>query len=193
MNINLIAYISVIIQLIGVSFYIRGMIKGTTKPNRVSWAVWALAPLIGVWLQWKAGAGLSLLPVFMSGFNPLLVLIASFIIKQGYWKITKFDVVCGMTAVFALVLWLITKSLGLSILFAILSDFLASLPTLKKVWFYPETETSTAYTGGLIANILGLFMITEWSFSIYSFGIYMVAINLVIVVLIYRKRIFKSI
>lgn len=187
--INIIAYTSVLIQLIGVSFYIRDMFRGTTKPNRISWIIWALGPIIGAWLQWQAGAGLSVLPVFMAGFNPILVVIASFIIKEGYWKITKLDIMCGIIAIFALLLWIVTQSFVISILFAIVSDFLASVPTLIKSWKFPETETSSAYIGGIIANILGLFIIKNWIFSIYSFGLYLVAINLVIVFSIYRKKI----
>ena len=187
---NIIAYIAVFIQLIGVSFYIKDMYRGTTKPNRVSWFIWALAPLIGSYLQWKAGAGLSILPVFMAGFNPVLVLIVSYIIKNGFWKITKFDVVCGVFAIFSLVLWIVTKNLYISILFAILSDFLASLPTLVKTWEYPETETAFAYAGGIVANILGLLIIKNWTFPIYSLGIYLIVINLTIILFAYRRKIF---
>ena len=189
---EIIAYISVLVQIIGVSFYIRDMFRGRTKPNLVTWFVWALAPLIGSYLQWKAGAGLSILPVFMAGFNPLLVIIVAFIIKEGYWKIKKLDVVCGILAILALILWIITNNIFISILFAILSDGLASLPTLIKSWNFPETETSTAYAGGIIANILGLLIIKNWTFPIYSMGVYFVLMNIAIVFCIYRKRIFRK-
>ena len=183
-----IAFIAVLIQFVGVFFYIREMVRGKTKPNRVTWLIWALAPLIGTWLAWKAGAGLSILPVFMAGFNPVLVLIASFVVKNGYWHITKFDVYCGILAFAALIMWVITKSFSLSILFAILSDGLAAFPTLLKSWKYPETESASTYIGGIIANILGLFLIREWSFPIYSLGIYFILINLVLVFSIYRNK-----
>jgi hypothetical protein len=186
-----VGYITVLIQLIGISFYIRDMFRGTTRPNLVSWFIWALAPLIGSYLQWEAGAGLSILPVFMAGFNPVLVIVVSFIIKKGYWKITKFDIYCGILAMFALVLWIITKNLFISVLFAILSDALASLPTIMKAWHSPETETGAAYTGGIIANILGLLIIKNWTFPVYSLGVYFILLNIVIVLLIYRKRIFN--
>lgn len=189
---ELIGYIAVIIQLIGISFYIRDMFRGTTKPNLVTWFVWALAPLIGSWLEWQAGARFSILPVFMAGFNPILVIIIALVIKKGYWKITKFDVVCGVLAIAALILWFLTKNLSISVLFAILSDALASVPTLFKSWTNPETETSTAYLGGIIANILGLLIIKKWSFPTYSLGIYFILMNALIVFCIYRKKFFET-
>ena len=185
---ELIVLIAVIIQLTGVSFYIKDMFRGTTKPNLVTWFVWALAPMIGSWLAWKAGARLSILPVFMAGFNPVLVIIVAILIKRGYWKITKLDIVCGILAVFALVLWVITRNLSISVLFAILSDALAAVPTLIKSWKFPETETYTAYLGGIIANILGLLIIKNWIFPIYSLGIYFILMNTLIISFICRKK-----
>ena len=70
-----IGYITILIQLVGAFFYIRQMVRGTTRPNLVSWTIWSLAPLIGAWLDWKAGGGFSVLPVFMAGFNSILVVI----------------------------------------------------------------------------------------------------------------------
>lgn len=184
-----IAFLSVLIQLIGVFFYIRGMIQGTTKPDIVSWFIWALGPLIGAWLAWQAGAGLSILPVFMAGFNPVLVVITSLIIKNGYWKITKLDIVCGSVAMVSLISWLITKNFLISVFFAILTDVIASIPTIVKAWSFPETEKYTAYLGGLIANILGLLIITKWTFPIYSLGVYLILVNILILFCIYRKKI----
>ena len=168
------------------------MLRGKTKPNLVTWFIWALAPMIGSWLQWQAGARLSILPVFMAGFNPVLVIIIALWIKTGYWKIKIFDIVCGVSAVFALVLWVITRNLSISVLFAILSDALASVPTLIKSWKFPETETYTAYLGGIIANLLGLLIIKNWIFSIYSLGIYFVLMNTTIIFFIFRKTMFKE-
>ncbi|MEK7106466.1 MAG: hypothetical protein AAB895_03890 [Patescibacteria group bacterium] len=178
-----------LIQLTGVFFYIRGMIFGTTKPNRVTWVIWALAPLIASWLAWKAGAGLSIIPVFMAGFNPVLVLVASFLIKNGYWKITKLDIVCGILAVFSLFIWVITYSFSVAILFAILSDALAAVPTIIKSWKYPETETASAYLGGIFANILGLIIVTNWTFPIYISGVYFILLNSILIFAINRKKI----
>lgn len=191
MLLNLIPYIAVFIQLFGVYFYIRDMVRGKTKPNRISWSIWALAPLIGCYFAWRAGAGWSLLPAFMAGFNPVLVLIASFVIHKGYSKVLKLDIICGGLAILALILWLVTRNFSISILFAIASDALAAVPTLKKSWNFPETETYTAYLGGIIANILGLFLIKEWTFPIYSLNIYFILINLMLVFSIYKNKFYE--
>ena len=188
-----IIFITVLFNLAGSFFYIKDIFYGQTKPNLVSWFLWMLAPFIGVFFQVKAGAGLSVIPVFMAGFIPLLVIIVSLWHKNAYWKITQLDIICGLFALVALVLYVFTHNLGISILFAILSDALAGIPTIIKSWKFPETETAAVYAVSIFNNILALFIIKSWIFSVYSFNIYLILINVVIVFSIYRKKIFNKI
>jgi len=188
-----IIFVGVLINIIAIVWYVRNIFFSGTKPNLVSWFIWALAPLVGVFLQLKAGAGLSVLPVFMAGLGPLIIFIFCLFKKERYWKITKFDLFCGFFAILALVFYILTNNLGVSILFAILSDGLACVPTILKSWKFPETETSLVYFSGLISNILALLIIKNWIFSIYSFSVYLILANLIILFSIYQKRIFRKI
>lgn len=187
-----IIYVGFVIYAIAIIWYIRNIFYSGTKPNLVSWFIWALAPLVAVFLQLKAGAGLSVLPVFMAGFGPLIIFIFCLFKKERYWKITKFDLFCGLFAILALIIYILTNNLGISILFAILSDGLACVPTILKSWKFPETETGVVYFSGLIGNTLALLIIKNWIFSIYSFSVYLILANLIILFSIYGKRIFKS-
>ncbi len=186
-----IIYIGVLINLIAIFWYIKTILYGKTRPNLISWTLWALAPLIATFLQTKAGAGLSFLAPFMAGFGPLIVILFASIKKRGFWRITKFDIVCGLFSLLALTFYIITNKLAISIFFAILSDALATIPTIRKSWNFPDTESALAYAGGIINYILSLLIITNWIFSIYSFNVYLIIINLIIIFSIYRKKIFK--
>ena len=84
-------FVGAAVQLIGISDYIKETVKGNTKPNRVTWLLWAVAPLIATVAALTEGVRLSVLPVFMIGLGPLLVFIFSFVNKQSYWKLEKFD------------------------------------------------------------------------------------------------------
>lgn len=181
-------YLTIIPSLVGYLLYLKDIFHGQTKPNLVTWILWMLAPFIGVFFQIKAGAGLSTLPIFIAGFGPLVVIIVSLWNKNAYWKINFFDVVCGVFSFIALVLYIFTHNLGISILFAILSDGLASVPTIIKSWKFPETETAAVYLVGIFNNVLGLLIIKNWSFAIYSFGVYLILINLMLVFIIYRNK-----
>ena len=186
-----IIYITILISLFGYIFYFKDIFYGTTRPNLVSWFLWMLAPFIGVFFQLQSGAGLSVIPVFMAGFGPLIVIIVSLFRRNSIWKITSFDLVCGALAFMALVLYMFTHNLGVSILFAILSDGLAFIPTYLKGWKFPETETSTIYSTSIFNNILALLIIKSWIFTIYSFSVYLVVSNIIMIFILYRKNIFK--
>ncbi|MFA5791544.1 MAG: hypothetical protein WC884_00720 [Candidatus Paceibacterota bacterium] len=188
-----IIYITVLTSIIGYFFYLKDIFYGQVRPNLVSWFLWMLGPFLGVFFQLKAGAGLSVLPVFLAGFGPLIVIVVSLFRKSSIWKITSLDIFCGILALMALVFYILTHNLGISILFAILSDGLAAVPTIVKSWKFPETETSAVYLPGILNNILALFIIKNWIFSIYSFNIYFILVNLIIVFCIYRKKVFKEV
>lgn len=184
-----IIYLSLVITFFGSFFYIKDILQGRTKPNLVSWFFWSLAPIIGSYLQFKAGAGLSILPVFLAGFVPLVIFFIALLTKNSHWTITKFDILCGIFSFLALMLWISTHRADISILFAILSDGLAAVPTLIKSWKFPETETAIGYSPGILNNILGLLVIKNWNFSIASFGIYFILMNSTLILFIKRKKI----
>ena len=181
-------WLIVVFTVIGYYFYFKDFFYGKTRPNLVTWFIWMLAPFIGFFLQLKAGATWSTLPVFIAGFGPLLVLIVSLIKKNGYWKITTFDLFCGFISLVALLIYVLTHNSAISIIFAILSDLLAGIPTFVKSWKFPETETGILYFSGVVINVIGLLIIKNWDFTIYSFSIYIIVMNLLLMCVIYRKR-----
>jgi hypothetical protein len=178
-------------QLIGIAIYIREMLRGKTKPNRVSWLLWFIAPMIGAVAALYEGVRWPVLPVFMSGFGPFLVLVFSFFSPQAYWKLKTFDYVCGFFSLLALVLWGITKEPATAILFAIISDGVAAVPTIIKSWRYPETETPLTYSVGVLSAFFGLLAVNKWVFSAYAFPIYFIIINLTLTFSGYHKKLVK--
>jgi hypothetical protein len=184
-----IIFFAISLNLLGQVLYIKSIIKGHAKPNMVSWGMWMLAPFVAVFFQLKAGAGLSVLPIFMAGFGPLIIITAALITKNALWKVNSFDLFCGSFSLIALLLYVLTHNLDISILFAILSDALAFIPTFIKSWKYPESESVTGYSFCIISNIIGLLIIKDWSFAIYSFGVYLVIFNITETIILYRKKI----
>jgi hypothetical protein len=157
---------------IGVFIYIRATIRGVVKPNRITWLIWSIAPLIATAASVSIGARWSVLPVFMSGFGPLLVFLASFANPESYWKLKNFDYACGVCSILALALWAVTGEPLVAVILAIASDGLAALPTVIKAWKHPETESAKAYAAGLFSALtcftaLKTFSITEVAFPIY--------------------------
>lgn len=183
-----IVYLGLLISFTGLFFYLKSIIYGNTRPNLVSNFIWTLAPFLGTFFQIKAGAGLSALVIFMAGFGPFIVMIVSLLKKNAYWKLNNFDLTCGLFSLVALLIYIFTHNLGVSILFAIASDALAYIPTIRKVWIFPESETWFIYVSGIISNILALLTIKDWIFTLYAFSISIIIFNSVVVFGILRNR-----
>src|SRR5258705_13291527 len=115
-------YVGLAFQSWGGLSYLIDTVKGKVQPNRVTWLLWAIAPLIAFSAMIKQGVGIESLSTFIIGFVPLLIFIASFFNKKAVWHITKFDLICGTLSVLGLVLWLITKVGNVAILFSIIAD-----------------------------------------------------------------------
>jgi len=49
-------FVGMIIPLIGTGVYIKDMLKGKAKPNKVTWLMWGIAPLIAAFAALTAGA-----------------------------------------------------------------------------------------------------------------------------------------
>ena len=178
---------SIIQFMFGSVVYIRNTLLGRSKPNRVTFLIWAAGGLIGAAAGVAAGGGWALLPAFAAGFGPLLIFLASFRNPNAYWKLGRLDYVCGAFAVCALVLWAITNEPAIAVLFAILADGLAAVPTLLKAWRHPETETGTPYVLALLAAVLGTALTPAWSFSTIGFLVYLVAIDVLLMTAVYRR------
>ncbi len=181
--------LSIIISLFGAYKYTLDTINGKTKPNRISWFLWAIAPLIGVGASLQGGADpWSVVRIFMAGFTPLLIFIASFVNKNSYWETTKFDIACGIISVFAIILWIVFGNFELAVLFAVVADIAASLPTIFKAWKFPETETVTVFITSLIVGLMTLPSIPRFTIIDSSFQVYLIVINLILIFAILRKR-----
>jgi hypothetical protein len=185
-------FLGAALSLTGSGSYIVSTIKGRAKPNRVSWLIWAASPIIGTIAAVSNGVGWAILPTFMAGFGPLLVLIVSFFNKKSYWTLGGGDYLCGALAVLALILWGVTKNPNVAILLSILADLFASIPTLIKAWRYPETESGLIYIFAIFNQITGFIAMKRWDFSESAYGIFLLLINICLIAVIYRQRLFRK-
>jgi hypothetical protein len=177
-------YLGTAIGALGAAVYLRDTLRGTTKPNRVTWLLWAVAPLLAAAVELNEGVGLRTLPTFMVGFMPLLVFIGSFHNPASVWKIRRIDYACGAMSVVGTLTWLVTRNGILAISAAIAADFMAGVPTLTKSWTHPETETVHTYIGAVISMLIVLLTIQNWSFDVAAFPAFIVCMGSVEVVLV---------
>jgi len=168
--------------------YIRAILKGEATPNRVTWFLWALVPVIAGAAQLRAGVGISTLVVLSVGAGPACIVLASFAKATGSWKLGPFDYACGACSLAALALWAVTGDPVGAIVLSIVADAAAALPTLRKAWLAPATEDRFAYLISFAGMILGILSVREATFSAYAFNAYLLVASGALVLILYLPR-----
>ena len=176
-----------VLTLIGSSGYAIDTLRGKTQPNRITWFLWALAPLIAFAAEIVQGVGLRSLMTFMAGFGPLMVFGASLVNRKAFWQASRLDYVCGALSVVALSFWALTRSGDIAIAFSILADLTAGLPTIVKAYREPETEDARFFLLYAISALITLLTITTWSFANMAFPLFSLILCVMLFVLIKFK------
>ena len=179
-----------LLPILGSAGYALDTFRGRTQPNRVSWLLWTLAPLIAFAAELAQHVGLAALLTFAVGFGPLLVVVASFLDPQAYWRITRGDILCGLLSVAALAMWALTGKGDVAIAFSILSDLFAAIPTIRKAHTHPESESAKAFIAGAVGAAITLLAIKphSWSFASFGFPLYILVAGAIISALILNPR-----
>jgi len=97
--------LGVLLNVIGSISYLIQTVQGKVKPNRITWGLWALAPLIAFAAEIKQGVGIQSLMTFITGFNPFMVFIASFVNKKSVWKLGRLDIICAIITLLTIKIW----------------------------------------------------------------------------------------
>ena len=179
--------VSAVISFTGAFAYIRDMVRGKSKPNLVTWGLWAFAPLIATGAALSANADLwATVRIFIAGFGPLLIFITAFIVKQGFWKLSKFDYICGAISIISLGAWVVADEPILAILLAAIGDMFATLSTIVKAWKYPNTETLYTYFVGIFTASIVIPAIPIWNIENSAFQVYLLVANTTLFFIVLR-------
>jgi hypothetical protein len=178
----------------GTIYYLRKALRREIKPHLVTWFLWALAPLIAFSAQTTENVGLPSLMTLMVGVNPALIFMVSVRDKEAHWSISKFDIVCGLLSLAGIGVWIVFQKAELGVAFSILSDALASIPTIRKAAIDPKSESWAVYVGAAVGAAITLATLKSWTFSRYAFAGYILVLcfSITAVILIRGLRLEKG-
>lgn len=162
-------------SLIGIACfipYVRDIFRNTTKPHSYTWFIWTVLQAIAAAAMWSGGAGVaiasSVIGAVLCGFIFLLSL------KRGFKGVTRFDTVCLFGALVALVAYLFFHDPLVSIIFATLTDIIGFLPTFRKAYREPRTETASTH---LLSAASGMFAIAAIANFTLTTSLYLFAVT----------------
>jgi hypothetical protein len=182
------AIIGAIIGSLGGFYYLYETIVGKAQPNRITWLLWGIFPMVIFVAQRVQGVeGLSWAS-FVAGFTPLLVVAASFFNKKAYWKSEPRDYYLMAAAIIGIMLWAVTDNPNVALLFSLLADMLASMPTLIKAYRHPRSESWIAYVISTFGFGMSVLSIQTYNFENSAFVVYVFLLNGALAVFASRGR-----
>jgi hypothetical protein len=138
--------------------YIVSILRGHTRPERMSYLIWLIVDVITAASYISVGARTTIWTGLVFVFTGLLVFILS--IKHGIGGFSTYDVVCLLLALCGVFLWISTQDALLALCFGTAVGLVGYLPTIKKVYFFPQTENTLSWTMTAAASTLNLFALT---------------------------------
>ena len=170
--------IAIILRLSSGGHYLLATLSGRVQPNPITWLFWGLAPLIAFLAQLQQHLTSGTWVTLALAVGPLSIFAATmFTNRQKRWKISAFDLGCGIFAVAGIILWQATDSALVAIAFGICADIAGGIPTVKKAYYHPHTEHALPYFLTMLSMILTIVSLGAWSVIDYAFPLYILGIN----------------
>lgn len=177
---------SAIISFIAYFFYIYSIFKGRSRPNTFTWATLSLNAIIISIAYYVGGAWNTLWISISYAIGPLIITFLSLKFGEKRWK--KVESFSLFSIIICLLLWYLSGSALLALIFAIFIDFLSLLPTIEKSYNRPWTEDRVAWLITLVANIINIFALENWSVELSLFPIYLLFVDGIITIILFQKN-----
>lgn len=184
---EIISALAVLLTFIAYIPYYRDILKGKTHPHIYSWLLWGLLTILLVGLQIKGGAGVATWVSIAAGLLCGGVVLLS--LKSGKKYIATSDTVVAILSLIAIGFWLVADQPVISMMLVIAADLLAFVPTVRKSWHEPYTETLSLYITNTLRFSLALMAVETYTFLSASWiTSWALANALFAIMLIIRRR-----
>lgn len=181
--------LSSILVVVGPITYIFSIVKGKTRPHRMTRFI-LLFVLTLNFVSIVAAHGNTGAKVFAG----ITFLQAAVIFLMSMWRgmggAAVSDWVCFAIAALGIIGWKVTGDPIVGVWFSILADLSAYFPAFMKTWKHPHTESPWYYA---LSGLAAFFSLIAYRIEAASiFQIYIILCCIVVVALIYRKDIAKK-
>lgn len=183
---EIIGIIAVVLTFLAYIPYYRDILKGKTQPHIYSWSLWGLLTILLVALQIKGGAGPATWVTAAAGLLCLGVVVLSF--KNGKKNITTSDTIVSIISLMAIGFWLIADQPVVSITLVIIADLFAFIPTIRKSYKDPYSETLSLYVTNSLRFILALIAVENYTYLSSSWIIAWVLGNALLSIMLFIRR-----
>lgn len=187
MNIKIIfSIIACIVETVSFFPYFKNIFSKKTKPHIYSWLIWTLTQGTAATGIWYGGGGWGGLGLSLATLLVFCIFLLSF--KFGTKNITKSDTIVLATAVTAIIVWWQLKNPVLAVLMVSAIDMLGYIPSFRKSYFEPWSETLTTWIGFIIADIFAIAALKNYNLLTLSYLVALLIANPILILICLVRR-----
>src|ERR1700739_1533133 len=166
--------------------YIRDIFKKKTRPHIYSWLIWTILQVTGVIAMFKNGAGIGVLALskgaILCGYTSILC------IKHGTKNITTFDSLCLVGALASIGVYIYMKDPLPSIILISVIDFVGFLPTLRKAYSEPYSETISMFAFFSVSGLFTMLALNSYTLVTTIYPLTLIGINIIATLVLWTRR-----
>lgn len=151
--------LSSVIFLVFFIIYNKDILKGTVKPNVVSWGLFSLITLINATTYIVFTHDIFKGALAFTDCFTCVVITCLILFKGQYTKLTIFEKIIILLSLLSLVLWFVLHKAMYANLLLQPAYILAFIPTLKNAWKNPQNESSLVWLMWAFSFILTIIVI----------------------------------
>src|SRR3989344_6940892 len=171
--------LTIIATVIGVAAffpYLRDTILLKTKPHAYTWLIWALTQGTAVVGIWYGGGGLGALNLTVGTIFVIGVFLFS--LRYGTRNITKGDTAILITALSAIIIWWQLDKPLVSVIMISAIDVIGYIPSFRKSYMEPWSETLTTWMAFTISNLLAILSLSEYNLLTTTYLVAIILANI---------------
>ena len=157
-----------------------------TKPHLYTYLIWSIVTGLAFLGQVAAGGGPGAWTTGVMTVITIAVLLLCF--KYGTEDITALDAVFLGGALISIIPWYLTSDPMLSVVLATGIDVLAFLPTIRKTYNDPTSETLISYISNLFRHPISILALTSYSITTVIYPAALLVMNIIMVSVIVSRR-----
>ncbi len=179
----------VIATIIGVSSfypYLRDVFKHKTQPHTYTWLIWTILQVTGVLAMYTTGAGIGALTLAVGAIFCGYIFILS--LKYGSKNITTFDTLCLIGALISITVYFFMHDAVLAVILITVIDLVGFLPTMRKAYSEPYSETLSMYALFFVSSGFNLVAIGVYSITTTLYPATIMFTNLLCCLILWSRR-----
>ena len=170
--------------------YIRDVFLKKSTPHSYTWLIWTILQSTAVVAMLRSGAGGGALSLAIgAGLCGFIFLLS---LRYGTKNITRFDRACFIGALLAIAVYLFLRNGLLSVIIVTLTDLTGFLPTMRKAYVEPHSETESTYFLSALSSALALGALSAFNATTALYLISLVITNSTCGIIIFTRRRIKA-